>query len=198
MSSSMPISSLIFSRYAGALIDLAEQGKAVDKVHKDLSSLGKAIESSDELQRLISSPLVSSQKQADVINEIAKKAKFNDMTKNFIGVLSQNRRLGALPGIIISYGKMVAAKSGQVEVSLETAAKLSSEQLKEFETKVGTALGTSIILEEKVSPEIMGGMIVTIGSYMIDDSVRRKLERLGMALKSNANQNTVKNLKEVV
>ena len=93
---------------------------------------------------------------------------------------------------------MVAAKSGQVEVSLETAAKLSAEQLKEFETKVGTALGTSIILEEKVSPEIMGGMIVTIGSYMIDDSVRRKLERLGMALKSNANQNTVKNLKEVV
>ena len=85
-----------------------------------------------------------------------------------------------------------------VEVSLETAVKMTAAQSKEFQKKIEKALGASVSIEEKVTPEIMGGVIVTIGSYMIDDSVRRKLDRLGVALKSNANQNKVQNLKEVV
>lgn len=196
MSSSTPISSIVFARYAGALIDLAEQNKAVDKIQNNLSALENMINESDDLAEVITSPLVSKEKQASAMDAIAKKAKLEKLTQNFLGVLVQNRRLGALPGIITAFKKIVAAKSGQVEVSVETAEKLTAGQVKDVKKKIEKALGTTVIVEEKVTPEIMGGVIVTIGSYMIDDSVRRKLERLGVALKSNANQNT--NLKEVV
>lgn len=196
MSSSTPISSIVYTRYAGALIDLAEQNKAVDKIQKNLSALENMISDSDDLAEVITSPLVSKEKQASAIDALATKAKLEKLTKNFLSVLVENRRLNALPGIITVFNKMIAAKSGQVEVSVETAAKLTAGQAKDVKQKIEKALGATIIVEEKVTPEIMGGVIVTIGSYMIDDSVRRKLERLGVALKSNANQNT--NLKEVV
>lgn len=198
MSSSAPISSIVHTRYASALIDLAEQGKAVDKVKKDLDALLEVIQESGELSEVIASPLISREKQSAVVGAIIKKAKPNKLTANFLGVLVENRRLGALPGIIKTFNKIIAERSGVVEVSLETAVKLTAAQAKEFQKKIEKALGCSVSIEEKVTPEIIGGVIVTIGSYMIDDSVCRKLDRLGVALKSNANQNTVQNLKEVV
>ena len=197
MSSSTPISSIVFTRYAGALVDLAEQAKSVEKVQGDLSALENMISNSSELAEVVNSPLVSQSKQAGAIDAIAAKAKFNKLTSNFLAVLVQNRRLDALSGVIKAYKKIIAQKSGQVEISLETSVKLTATQSKEFQKKIEKALGSSVSIEEKVTPEIMGGVIVTIGSYMIDDSVRRKLERLGVALKSS-NQNTVQNLKEVV
>ncbi len=197
MTSSMPISSVVLSRYAGALIDLAEKDKAVDKIQKDLADLRGMIDSSDDLNALIASPMVSKEKQEKAINGIASKAKLQKLTKKFLGVLIENRRLGALPGIISAYEKLVAQRSGQIEVSVETAEKLTAAQRKSVEKSISSALKTDIKLTEKVTPEIIGGMVVTIGSYMIDDSVRRKLERLNVALKGHSNQNTV-NLKEVV
>tara|TARA_R110001592_G_scaffold20926_9_gene84658 strand:- start:43437 stop:44033 length:597 start_codon:yes stop_codon:yes gene_type:complete len=196
--SSTPISSIVHTRYAGALIDLAEKSKSVDKIQSDLTALENMIHDSADLAEVITSPLVSREKQASAMDALAVKAKLDPLTKNFVGVLVQNRRLGALPGAIKAYKRIVAEKSGQVEVSLETAVKLTAAQAKEFQKKIEKALGRSVSVEEKVTPEIMGGVIVTIGSYMIDDSVRRKLERLGVALKSNANENKVQNLKEVV
>jgi len=197
VSSSTPISSIVFTRYAGALVDLAEQAKSVDKVQGDLSALDNMISNSPELAEIVNSPLVSQSKQANAIDAIAAKSKFNKLTSNFLAVLVQNRRLDALSGIIKAYKRIIAKKSGLIEVSLETSVKLTAAQSKEFQKNIEKALGSSVSIEEKVTPEIMGGVIVTIGSYMIDDSVRRKLERLGVALKSS-NQNTVQNLKEVV
>jgi len=197
VTSSMPISSVVLSRYAGALIDLAEKDKAIEKIQKDLNDLRGMIDSSDDLHSLISSPMVSKENQEKAIADIAKKAKFQKLTNNFLGVLVENRRLAALPGIIQAYDKLVAKRSGLIEVSVETAEKLTAAQRKSVEKGISSALKTDIKLTEKVTPEIIGGMVVTIGSYMIDDSVRRKLERLNVALKGHSNQNTV-NLKEVV
>lgn len=197
MSSTAPISSVVYTRYAGALIDLAEQSKLIKDIQKDVLALEAMIESSKDLQEVISSPLISREKQELAIVALSEKAKFIDLTKNFLGVLVQNRRLNALPGIITQFNKIMTVKSGQVEVSVESAVELTAAQTKEFKQKIEAALGTSVSIEQVVSPDIMGGLIVTIGSYMIDNSVRRKLERLGVALKSNANQNTVQNLKEV-
>jgi F-type H+-transporting ATPase subunit delta len=197
VTSSMPISSVVLSRYAGALIDLAEKDKAVEKIQKDLADLRGMIDSSDDLNALIISPMISKSAQEKAINDIAAKAKLHKLTKNFLGVLVENRRLGALPGIINAYDKLVAKRSGQIEVSVETAEKLTAAQRKSVEKSISAALKTDIKLTEKVTPEIIGGMVVTIGSYMIDDSVRRKLERLNVALKGHSNQNIV-NLKEVV
>lgn len=197
MSSSNLTSSLICTRYAGALVDLAEQEKAVDKIQKDLASLQDALAVSEDLSEAITSPLVSSSEQAAVMESLAKKVKMQGLTKNFLGVLVQNRRVNALPGIIGAYEKIVAQRSGLVDVCVQTAEALSKEQLKAVKAKVEKALGASVRLEEKVSPEIMGGMVITIGSYMIDDSVRRKIERLGIALKPSNQEVEDSNVKEV-
>ena len=193
----MPISSVVLSRYAGALIDLADKEKVVEKIQKDLLDIRGMIESSDDLNALIASPLISKEKQSSVIAGIATKAKFQKLTKNFLGVLVENRRLSALPGIIKAYEKQVSLRSGQIEVCVETAAKMTAAQRKSVEKNISSALKADIKLTEEITPEIIGGMVVTIGSYMIDDSVRRKLERLNVVLKGHSNQNTV-NLKEVV
>lgn len=195
--SSEPISSVVLTRYAGALIDLAEKAKSVSKVQKDFRDIEAMIDSSPELGRVISSPLISQQKQEKIINDIAAQAKLQKLTKNFLGVLVQNRRLGALVGVIKVYHKMVSARSGEVSVRVQTAQKLTATQEKDFQKKISGAIGSNVLVEAVVAPEILGGMVITIGSYMIDDSVRRKLERLGSALKKGSNQNTV-NLKEVV
>ncbi len=198
MSSSNLTSSLIYTRYAGALVDLAEQKKVVEKVQKDLDSLQSALDTSNDLSEAISSPLVSASEQGRVMEELAKKVKMQGLTKNFLGVLAQNRRVSALPGIIKAYEKIVAQRSGLVDVRVETAAALDDKQSKAVKAKIEKALSATVRLEEIVSPEIMGGMVVTVGSYMIDDSVRRKIERLGMALKPGANQDSsVSNVKEV-
>lgn len=192
-----PVSSVVFTRYAGALIDLAEKGKSVSKIQKDLRDIEAMINSSADLAYVISSPLVSQQKQEKIMSDLAAKAKLQKLTKNFIAVLVQNRRLDALSGIIKVYHKMVSARSGEVSVRVQTAQKLTATQEKEFQKKIASVIGSDVLVETVVAPEILGGMIVTIGSYMVDDSVRRKLERLGSALKQGSNQNTV-NLKEVV
>ncbi len=196
MTSSTPISSVVCTRYAGALVDLAEDSKSVQKVQKDFVGLEEVISESHEFTHAISSPLVSKEKQAAIVLEIGRKLKLNKLTQNFLGVLAENRRLGGLSQMIKAYNKIVAERSGEVEVRVETAIKLTATQLKDLKAKIEKSLGYSVSVEADVKPEILGGMIVTIGSYMVDDSVRRKLERLGVALKSNSNENT--NLKEVV
>ncbi len=187
MTSSMPISSVVFRRYAGALIDLAEKGKVVEKIRKDMSDVRAMVEASDDLSSLIYSPLISQEKQGGVVADVASKAKLQKLTKNFLNVLVKNRRLNALPGIINEFDHEIARRSGQIGVSVTTAHKMSAAQRKSVEKKVSEALSADVKMEEVVDPEILGGMVVTVGSYMIDDSVRRKLERLSSALKSNSN-----------
>ncbi len=198
MTSSSSISSVVLSRYAGALVDLAEKASSVKDVQKDFREIEAMVNSSDELAYVISSPLISQQAQGKVISDLAKKAKFNKLTQNFLGVLVQNRRLGALLGVIKAYDKAVSVRSGEVSVRVETATPLSATQEKEFQKKLSVVIGSSVLVETVVAPEILGGMIVTIGSHMVDDSVRRKLERLSSALKQGSNQNNIQNLKEVV
>ncbi len=199
----MTVSSVVLSRYVGALIDLAEESKSIKKIQKDFSEIEAMIASSDDLADLIFSPLVAQQKQEQIISEIATKAKLDKLTKNFLGVLVQNRRLNALLGMIAEFKKEISKRSGEVLVRVETASKLSAAEQKDVEAKISKVIGSNISVEAVVTPEILGGMIVTIGSYMVDDSVRRKLERLGSALKQGSNQNNInqtkaKNLKEVV
>ncbi len=198
MTSSSSIPLVVLSRYAGALIDLAEQAKSVKEVQKDLHEMKAMITSSKELARFISSPLISVETQKSVIDDIVQRANFNKLTQNFLGVLVQNRRLNALEGIIDAYDKAVSVRAGEVFVRVETAVKLTSAQEKAFQKKLSNVIGSNVFVKTEVVPEILGGMIVTVGSHMVDDSVRRKLERLSSALKQGSNQNTAQNLKEVI
>lgn len=196
MSSSGQTSTIVSQRYANALIELAEEGKALDKVEKDMLSLAKMIGDSDDLAALIRSPVNNQDSLYKAIFAIAEKAKFQGITTSFLGVLIQNRRLGNLPKIIEAFGSALDKRRGAITVNVEVAQDLSAKQQKELQAALSKAIGKDVAVNATVKPDILGGMIVTIGSHMIDDSVRRKLERLKVSMGSGANENV--NLKEVV
>lgn len=178
MSKSVSAHSLVSSRYADALLDLAEAKKAVPKVHKDLTELKAMIEASEQLQLFVDSPLVSKKEQLNVIDALVKKAKFQSLTHNFLGTLIENRRLGALLNIIERFFALASQRSGEIIVQVKTAHALDKAQEKEISALLSKELGKDIVVDAKVDPSILGGMIVKVGSQMIDDSVLRKLERL--------------------
>lgn len=198
MSASVTISSVVLSRYAKAIFELAAQDGATSKVEKDFKEIADLIEKSDDFANFLMSQSIGAGQQRRAIVQICDQAKAHKLTANFLNVLVENRRLSALLGIIKAFSKILSERSGNISVSVETAEKLTAAQQKELKSKIEKALDRRVTLEPKISPEIIGGMIVTIGSYMIDDSVRRKIERLGVALRSNDNQNTIQNLQEVV
>lgn len=199
MSSMSQASSLVCQRYANALIQEAEKAKKLDKVEKDLKDLWAMIESSEDLVTVIRSPLLSQEILSNAIFALAKKAKLQDVTTNFLGVLIQNRRLNALEKIIVSFGEALAKKRGEMSVDVQVAQDLTAKQKKDLESALSKALGGDVAVNARVEPSILGGMIVTVGSQMIDNSVARKIERLkvSMGMQANENSNTDSNISEV-
>lgn len=197
MASSVSASSVVLSRYVGALADLAEKKGALEKVQQDMMDIAAMLAGSEDLRLMVSSPRIGAVAQARAVESLSKAAKFDRLTVNFLNVLVQNRRLNALGGIVKAFQKEVSRRRGEVTVRVETAMPLTGKQEEAFRDKISAALGVGVQIETAVDPDILGGMIVTVGSHMVDDSVRRKLERLGSALVKGANQNTVQNLKEV-
>ena len=198
MSSKGQASYLVAQRYAHALIELAEGAKKLDKVEKDLKDLGLMIQNSLDLENTLQSPLISQDDLMRAMNALADKAKFQDVTKNFLSVLVENGRMGAVGRIIEAFNKTLADKRGETSVDVTVAQDLSAKQKKDLESSLSKALGKDVAVQMKVEPGILGGMIVTVGSQMIDASVARKLERLKGALGVQANENSNSNLSEVV
>lgn len=190
-------STVISSRYASVLADLAEDQKSIPKIQKDVETLIEMAEKSEDFKTFITSPLMSKGQQTDGMMAIAKKAKLQKLTQNFLNVLIDNGRLNHLESILNAFQEVVSARSGEIKIQVQTAEKLSATQEKNVAKKIATAIGSDVSVEAIVTPQILGGMIVTVGSYMIDDSVKRKLERLSATLKQSSNQNT-QTLKEVV
>ena len=195
MSSSNQASSIVSKRYANALIELAEEGKVLDKVEQDFQDLSAMIKDSDDLAFTIRSPLNNEKSLLNAVGALAEKAKFQAVTKNFLSVLVQNGRLNALPKIIEAFEKALDGRRGAITVDVEVAQDLTAAQKKELQAALSKAVGKDVAVNARVEPGILGGMVVTIGSYMIDDSVRRKLERLKVSMGSGANENV--SLKEV-
>ncbi|NCT40435.1 MAG: F0F1 ATP synthase subunit delta [Alphaproteobacteria bacterium] len=186
---------VVASRYVGALIDLAEDSKKLKDVEKDFSDLVGMASSSADFRQLIHSPVTSESQQFDAIDAIAKKARFTTITTNFLKVLVQNRRLNILESVLSVFQREVSKRRGEIIVTVETAQDLTAAQMKSLQDTLKKETGADVVLNTKVEPSILGGMIVTVGSHMIDDSVARKLERLKTSMTGGANENT--NLKEV-
>lgn len=176
-------------RYATALVDIAQDSKKIDAVEQDLNDLESMVRGSCDLQRLIASPLISRTQQQNAMQDIAAKAKFQDITSNFLALLAQNRRLGMLHGIINAVRMEMSKRRGEVSAQIQSAFKLTPAQEKALQESLAKAVGQAVAINVEVKPDLIGGMVVTVGSQMIDDSVKRKLERLKIAMKSNANNN---------
>jgi F-type H+-transporting ATPase subunit delta len=179
------------SRYAVALIDLAQDSGNTDQVERDLTELSNMIRDSKDLSLLIRSPSLTRKAQSDALLALADKAGFNKLTKNLFSVLVQNRRLNTLRTIIDAFNEELAKRRGEITVDVQTAQDMSPAQLKSLQESLSKGMGREVSIRAKVEPAIMGGMIVTVGSKMIDDSVRHKLERLKQSMGRQANQNTV-------
>lgn len=193
MAKALNASYALTSRYAKALIDLAQDSGKTSSIEKDLREFLEMAKVSNDLVLLISTPSVGRRAQAQAVMALAEKAKFNIITKNFLGVLVKNGRLGAVEAIINAFMDELAKRRGEVTVKVETAQDLTPAQLKNLKEALSKDMKGEVTIQAKVEPSIMGGMIVTAGSRMIDDSVRSKLERLKRAMSRQANENLTNN-----
>ena len=171
------------ARYARALFDLAIETKTLDAVEADLEALKAARESSADLRRVLASPIYSAEDKGKTLTAIGVKAKFNDTTQKFLGVLAANRRAAALPAVIAGFERLSAAHRGVVAAEVTTAVKLTAAQAKGVKAALAKALGKDPEITTRVDPAILGGLKVKVGSRLFDASLRSKLDSLKFALK---------------
>ncbi len=184
----------IASRYAAAFIDTAQAANSLDSIEKDMIDLVAMLNASNDLQKLVTSPAYSIDQQIQAIGAIANASSFNSLTQNFLQVLAHNRRLNVLANIIAAFQEAMSSRRGEVKAKVETAIPLTENQQQELKAELKKSLGRDVVLDLKVDKSLLGGMVVTVGSKQIDDSVKTKLSALKKALTSNQN---VQNLKEV-
>lgn len=170
-------------RYALALIDLADEKKQLDGVADDLRGLQAAIAESEDLRRLIRSPLFSRGQQQKAMESLLEKFGMTGLTRNFVLLVTQNRRLFALPGMIDAYLQELARRRGEIAAQVTSAHELSDAQRKALHEALKGAVGAKVQIDHKVDPGLIGGLIVKVGSRMIDNSLRGKLQRLQIAMK---------------
>jgi F-type H+-transporting ATPase subunit delta len=170
-------------RYANAVFELAQDQKAVDAVSSDLASLRRAVETSPDLARLVRSPVFSAEDQAKALAAILEKMGAHPLTAKFVLLLAQKRRLFALGQIIGAYEHLVARSRGETEAEVTAARHLNDDEIAELKSVLKAKLGKEPRLHSRIDPTLLGGLVVKVGSRMIDSSLRTKLDGLRSAMK---------------
>ncbi len=173
----------VAERYASSLFELALEAGSIDAVSADLERFQELIDSSDDLKRLVVSPVFSADEQQRAISAIATKANISGLVGNFLKVVASNRRLFALPGMIRAYRQIAATHRGEVTAEVTSAHALTAAQEKELKSALKGVTGKDVAVSVTVDPSILGGLIVKVGSRQIDTSLRTKLSTLKLALK---------------
>ncbi len=171
-------------RYAGALFELALEEKAVDAVKNDLEQFDAMIDGSADLNRLVRSPVFGVDEQLKALGAVLDKAGIGGIAANFLRVVTTNRRLFAVRNIIRGYRALVARHKGEVSAEVTVAESLSDNHLDALKSALKSVTGgKDIDLDVKIEPAIIGGLIVKLGSRMIDSSLRTKLNAIKFAMK---------------
>jgi len=179
-----PIISGMAGRYANALFELALEDKAVDAVKKDLEQFDAMVAGSTDLNRLVRSPVFGVEDQLKALSAVLDKAGIKGLAANFLRVITGNRRLFAVRDMIRSYRTLVSAHKGEVSAQITVAEPLSDKNLDALKSALKTVTGgKDIDLDVKVEPAIIGGLIVKVGSRMVDSSLRTKLNAIKFAMK---------------
>jgi ATP synthase, F1 delta subunit len=173
-------------RYASALFELAQSTSSLDTVAAELQRVNALIDESDDLSRLLSSPVINRKAQWRAVDAILAAAEIGDLTRRFIGVVADNRRLFALPTIIAAFQRRLAEARGETAVEVVAAKALTPAQMTAITTALQKAVSKNIALSTRIDPALLGGLVVKVGSRMIDSSVRTKLNRLSLAIKGVA------------
>ncbi|MDP6787292.1 MAG: F0F1 ATP synthase subunit delta [Rhodospirillales bacterium] len=183
MSSESIDASGLAGRYAAALFELAEADKGLDRVVEDLGRLGAMIGSSDDLTRLVRSPVISRDDQTRGMTAIMEKAGMDALTQRFVGMVARNRRLFALTDMIAAFLALVAQRRGEVTADVTSAVELTDGEHKSLVAALKKAIGTKVAVSAQVDETLLGGLIVKVGSRMIDSSLSTKLQQLRLAMK---------------
>jgi F-type H+-transporting ATPase subunit delta len=173
----------VAERYANALFELALDQNAVPAVEADLSNFATLIGESADLKRLVRSPVFSSGEQLRAIEAVLAKAGIGGVVSNFVKVATANRRLFAVPEIITAFKRLAAKQRGEVAAEVTSAEPLSDKHVADLKAALKASLGKDVALATHVDPSLIGGLIVKVGSRMIDGSLRTKLNSLKLAMK---------------
>ena len=183
MDISSGIQASLAGRYALALFELARDEKQLESVGASLAAVRQALAESDELRELTTSPLIGREEAVKAIAAAAEAIGVDPLTSNFLGVLAQNRRLSKLGGVIRAFNTLAARHRGEITAEVTSAHPLDDDQVAAIKQNLRNRMGRDIAVELSVDPAILGGLVVKIGSQMIDGSIRTKLNSLAQAMK---------------
>ena len=184
MELSAGIKASLAGRYASALFDLASEAGTVTAVESDMEKLEAGLAESPELKSLTTSPKVGRGEAEKALWSVAAIMGLTDLSQRFLGTLAQNRRLSQLPAIIRAFRAIAAGQRGEVTAEVTSAHALSDAQVETLKAKLTAREGRTVKLSTKVDPDLLGGLVVTIGSKRIDGSIRSRLNSLAQAMKA--------------
>ena len=183
METSGGIRASLAGRYASALFDLARDERQIDAVGRGLDALSQALLDSKVFAELIASPLVSRDEAGKAFAALSAQLKLDPITANFLGVLARNGRKAALRAVIGAYRRLAAEHRGETTAEVVTARPLNDDQMAALKAQLRARAGREVAIEAQVNPDILGGIVVKLGSQHIDASIRTKLNRLASAMK---------------
>lgn len=183
MATNEPILAGVAGRYASALFDLTSEQHKATEVEHDLVKFQTIYDLSEDLSRMVRSPVISAEEQGKAIAAILQKVDANPLTINFFKLLAKNRRLFAAPEMIRGYRALAAKARGEATAEVTSAAALTDAQLAELKQTLKASVGKDVTLAARVDPSLLGGLVVKLGSRMIDSSLRTKLAGLKVAMK---------------
>ncbi|MFN4202896.1 MAG: F0F1 ATP synthase subunit delta [Tabrizicola sp.] len=183
MSEPASISLGIAARYASALFDLAKEGGALKELEADASALTETLAASEELRGVIASPVISREDQGKAIAAIAAKLGLSTLMSNTLALMADKRRLFVLPQFAAQLTDMIAEEKGEVTAEVTAARALTAAQSKKLAETLKARVGKTVKLKTTVDESLIGGLVVKLGSTMIDTSVKAKLAALQNAMK---------------
>jgi F-type H+-transporting ATPase subunit delta len=170
-------------RYATALFELASERGELDRVETDLRSVETALEGNPELGRALRSPVVRREEHAQAMTAIGERLGLGEAVRNLLGVLAQKRRLATLPAIINVYRSLLASHRGEETAEVVSAAPLDEQDIARLKESVARFAGRAVSLTARVDPSLLGGLVVRLGSRMIDASLKTKLQQLELSMR---------------
>ena len=179
-------SSGLAERYANALYAQADETAAIDATVAEMEQLGKLIDTSPDFRRLIESPLIDVNQARLAAGAVLQSQGFGKLVQDFVGVIANNRRLGALRVIVAGFAALVAQKRGVVVAQVSTAHPLTDAQRDHLRAQLIEAGYGTVTIDEKVDPALLGGLVVRIGARLYDTSLKSRLQRLQYAMKGAA------------
>ena len=186
MTSDEPMMASMAGRYAAALLELAKEERQLPQVEADLKTVQQMLDTNEDLRRLVRSPVIAADEQAKALAAVLSKAGTSALTLNFFKLISRNRRLFAVGDMLKDFRALLARERGEISADVTSAHALTAEQIQALKDALRMQVGKDVQINTLVDPGLLGGLIVKLGSRMIDSSLRTKLNNLKVAMKGVA------------